>query len=265
MSKSYGSTVWRCDACNEDVSSLVVTIPTITDEQAEILILRAKLKAAEERIADFHRTFAGHVYIKNEDLAAKCVLSREAMARAEAAEAAASRYCTLVDQYRSRAKAAEAEVEDAQRLSKIADDHIGMLQAEVARMKKERDQWKETFDRAMDDESSLREQLREMKSENERLQEDTEELIKDYAEWMSPEDYVENTQRYEAQVKFLQAENAALLAYPYKQMMARIRRTATEAALGYSYDELSDCRNSFGRKSFVDTGIKALLGEDGDA
>lgn len=134
MSKSYGSTVWRCDACNEDVSSLVVTIPTITDEQAEILILRAKLRAAE-RIADFHRTFAGHVYIKNEDLAAKCVLSREVMARAEAAEAAASRYCTLVDQYRSRAEAAEAEVEDAQRLSKIADDHIGMLQAEVARLR----------------------------------------------------------------------------------------------------------------------------------
>lgn len=39
-------------------------------------------------------------------------------------------------------------------------------------------------------------------------------------------------------------------------------RTATEAALSYSYNELAECRNRFDRKQFVDSGLKALLGEE---
>lgn len=89
------------------------------------------------------------------------------------------------------------------------------------------------------------------------------ELIKDYAEWMSPEDYVENTQRYEAQVKFLQAENAALLAYPYKQMMARIRRTATEDALRWVINHSNEfVDDSVSNDELIERGLKALLGED---
>ena len=140
--------------------------------------------------------------------------------------------------WRSRAKAAEAEVE---RLTDCLETQYE-INRNTARAACE----------ARGDHFDAEDRIEELEAEVARLtQRDHREI-----------DGCCSKQKAELRTRIAELEAELLGAMREKE---DVRRTATEDALKYSYNELSDVREASDRGAFISRAIKALLGEDGDA